>query len=106
MKIELKRGDSLVWEVEYLDDVGVPVDLTSYVIRCQARDSLNLVLFDVTSADASIDVHTPLSGKFRIVIDTAGFETKTYDVDIEYAIGGVIKSSETFSLVILKDITQ
>ena len=106
--IPLKQGDTLLWECEYTNDAGSAVDLTNYTIKCQARDSYNLdtILFDL-SIGSGITVHTPLEGKFRIEInDTTTFKEGNYKIDIQYSIDNIIKSSETFTLIIEKDITK
>ena len=106
VKIAHKRGDTLVWECEYTDDAGVAVDLTNYSIRCQARDSVGELLF---SADESnfINVYDATSGYFRLTIsNTSDWDIGKYIVDVEYTIGTVVKSSDTFNLVIEEDITR
>ena len=106
MLILHKRGDTLNWECEYTDEAGAPVDLTAYSIKCQARDKEGTLLFSLSEADG-IDVYVPLEGKFRItVLDTTKFDIKVYDIDIQYTIGTLIKSSDTFQLKVTKDITK
>jgi hypothetical protein len=106
MLIKHKRGDTINWECEFIDDAGTPVDLSTYTIKCQARDKSGKLLFSVSSNN-DIDIYAPLDGKFRLtILDTTKFDTNKYDVDIQYTIGTLIKSSDTFQLEILKDITQ
>lgn len=106
VKIAHKRGDTLVWECEYTDDAGVPVDLTSYSIRCQARNSVGELLFDANESNY-INVYNPTLGYFRLTItSTSEWEIGKYTVDVEYTIGTVVKSSDTFNLIVEEDITR
>lgn len=106
--IDHKRGDTISWEGSYTDDLGGVVDLTSYSIKCQARSKENTetVLFTVNTEDTTIDKYNPTSGLYRIVLDTTTYPIGRYLVDIEYKTGQLIKSSETFELNIIQDITQ
>ena len=110
MQINQKLGDTLSWEVSYTDELGGVTDLTNYTIKCQARSKSNrdIVLFSATSEglEPQIDIYDPTEGLFRIVLDTTGFALGDYLVDIEYAVPGLIKSSETFDLVMIEDITK
>ena len=106
--IDHKRGDTISWEGTYTDDLGGVVDLTTYSIKCQARSKENkeAILFTVSTADNTIDVYDPTHGLYRIVLATQTFAVGRYLVDIEYQVGQLIKSSETFELNIIEDITK
>lgn len=109
--IDHKRGDTISWEIEYTDDLGGVVDLTSYEIRSQARlkKDKTVILFDVASTNElpnKIDVYDAVNGKFRIVLDTETFPVGIYLVDIQMKFGNLIKSSETYELNIYEDITK
>lgn len=107
MEVKLKKGDSLVWECEYTDDIGAPVDMSTYVVKCQAKDSSGSLLFDLSSDTSGIDIYDAATGKFRIAVyDTTEFSTGNYEVDIQYTMGVLVKSSETFKLTVVKDITS
>ena len=88
VEVTLKRGDTLVWECEYIDDAGVPVDLTTYDIACQARDSSGNILFDVTSND-SIDIYNPTSGYFLLVPKS---DVKFLDMTVETGMKIIVSS--------------
>lgn len=106
MVINHKRGDTLNWECEYVDDAGVAVNLTTYVIKCQARDKAGVLLFNLSVADGIV-IYAPTEGKFRITInDTSKFDITMYDIDIQYTIGAMIKSSDIFQLNVTRDITR
>ena len=106
--IDHKRGDTISWECSYTDDLGGVVDITGYTIKCQARSKADesVLLFTVSTTDNTIDKFAPATGNFRIVIDTETFPIGRYLVDIEYRVGTLIKSSDTFELNIYEDITK
>lgn len=106
--IDHKRGDTISWECSYTDDLNGVVDITNYTIKCQARSKADesILLFTVSTTDATIDKFAPTTGNFRIVIDTELFPIGRYLVDIEYRVDTLIKSSKTFELNIYEDITK
>ena len=108
--IDHKVGDTISWDVNYTDDLGGVVDITNYEIKCQARlkDNKEVLLFDLTSAGATptIEKYDAVKGNFRIVVDTTDFTVARYVVDIQYKLGSLIKSSETFELNIYEDVTR
>jgi len=106
--IDHKRGDTISWEGTYTDDLGGVVNLTTYSIKCQARSKENkdTVLFTVSTEDNSIDKYNATLGLYRIVLSTITFPIGRYLVDIEYQVSQLIKSSETFELNIIEDITK
>ena len=108
--IDHKAGDTISWDVNYTDDLGGVVDITNYEIKCQARlkDNKEVLLFDLTSVGTTptIDKYDAVNGNFRIVVDTTGFPVARYVVDIQYKLGSLIKSSETFELNIYEDVTR
>ena len=107
--IDHKVGDTISWDVNYTDDLGGVVDITNYEIKCQARlkDNKEVLLFDLTSVGTTptIDKYDAANGNFRIVVDTTGFHVARYVVDIQYKLGSLIKSSETFELNIYEDVS-
>ena len=108
--IDHKVGDTISWDVNYTDDLGGVVDITNYEIKCQARlkDNKEVILFDLTSVGTTpaIDKYNAVNGNFRIVVDTTDFTVARYVVDIQYKLGSLIKSSETFELNIYEDVTR
>lgn len=106
--IDHKRGDTISWEGSYTDDLGGVVDLTSYSIKCQARskEDREAVLFTANTVDNTIDVYNATQGLYRIVLATTTYPVGKYLVDIEYQTGQLIKSSDTFELNIIEDITK
>lgn len=102
--IDHKRGDTISWEVYYTDDLGAPIDISSYSIKIEAREKRNPdnLLFSTTS----VTKYNAAEGQFRLLLDTDSFTVGRYLVDIQYSMTGLVKSSDTFELNILDDITK
>lgn len=102
-----KAGDTLVWECEHSDDAGEPVDLLGYSIKCQARSKKKALLFEASTTNGKIDIYDSDNGYFRIKVDeTSEFKPEEYMVDIQYSYSDIVKSSETFKLIVEEDITR
>lgn len=105
--IKHKQGASIVWDCEYLDDVGAPVaDLDTYTITCEAKDSKGVVLFSLATGGSGITVYDVPNAKYRIELqDTTAFPVNKYQMDIKYALSGVVDYTETAILDVTKKIT-
>ncbi len=104
--IDHKRGDTISWELEYTDDLGAPVNITSYTIKIQARDKKNLDSLLFTLEGTDIDKYAPTTGQFRIIHQTTTYPVGRYLVDVQYSITDLVKSCDTFELNIIEDITK
>jgi len=108
MTIQNKIGDTIEWGCTYKDSDGVAIDLTGYTIRSQARlvDQFDSVLFDLSIGNG-ITINSLVDGTFTIKIqDTTSYTKDFFNVDIEYTDSqSVIKSTDTFTLQMLQDIT-
>lgn len=101
-RIEHKRGDTFVVAARLTDD-GVPIDLTGWGVRAHVRDGEALV---------NELVYTPIvlgDGQYTLTCTAANTTTwpvKTLYCDIEYTSpSSVVASTETFAIVLKKDIT-
>jgi len=104
--IDHKRGDTISWELEYLDDLGAPIDISSYTIKIQARDKKNLSSLLFTLEGAAISKYDSATGRARVIHATDSYAVGRYLVDIQYSTTGLVKSSDTFELNIIEDITK
>lgn len=98
-----KRGDTFVLSCT-LENEGNPVDITSFTITSQIRDTLDAVLQSLT-----VTVTDAAAGAFDLSATAAQTETwgvQSYLCDIEFVDGGEVNSSETFTINVLKDITR
>lgn len=102
-----KRGDTLSLNVTWLDSNNDPVSLTGYTIESQVR-AVGFV------DDLTVTVTDAVAGEF--VISATAIDTTLWPItssqasrtfcDIQFTIGGIVVSSETFQIVIVEDITQ
>jgi hypothetical protein len=108
--IIIKKGDTLRLSFTFKDnnndDSGI--DITDYGIKIQAKVSpaSTDTLFDC-SIGSGITITNATNGQFELYIqDTTSFSVSTYEVDIQYTdTNNDIKSSNTFQLQIVQDIT-
>ena len=112
IQLKLKRGDTLVWTLYFTNDDDTPIDLTGRSIRMQARaNPEDDPIFDL-SIGSGITIIDSANGKYEARIssvETSGFFPRNYFVDIEYSSltgGDLVRSTDTFILTILKDITK
>jgi hypothetical protein len=98
-----KQGDTLDW-VLTLSELGSPVDITSFTILAQIRNSDTLI------ASLTVVVVDAANGLFALRATPAQTDTwaaGTHSCDIEFTDGsGNVFSTETFTVVILEDITH
>lgn len=102
--IQHKRGDSFDLSGQLLQEAGgPPVDLTGVGVRAELRDG------DALVAGLSAVVTDAAAGKYSIskpFADTEGWPVKNLSMDVEFTwTGGLRRSTETFIVRILKDIT-
>lgn len=106
MVIECKQGDTIKWDCNYKDSLGVAIPLTGYTIRSQARlmdtDDLQFNL----SIGNGITITDETNGLFQILIaDTTAYTKDRFKVDIEYTNNGEVISTETFYLDMIEAVT-
>lgn len=98
--IEFKRGDtfSLVCTYKVAD---VATSLTNFTITSQLRNS-NDVLIETLIVEKLID-----TGKFLLKSnDTSDWQPNLLSCDIQFIENGVIRSTNTFYVSVVKDITR
>lgn len=101
--IPIKRGDTLLWTCTYTID-GKPAPLPENV-RAQLRDKLGALV-----AELGVERTDPDNGQYTLGV-AAGL-TQAWPLvrlfgDIEYAdADGRVQSTETFSVVVMQDITH
>jgi hypothetical protein len=100
--MEHKRGDTLSFLINLVDDNNQPLDLEVTQIRSQMRNSVNKLIdeFTVTKTETIGEY------LFEAQADTNTYPLSTLYSDIEINEDGIIASSETFEIEIVKDITQ
>jgi hypothetical protein len=102
LKIEHKRGDTFAPSAQYLNADGTPASLVGYAIKSQLRDSGgNLVqefAFNITNAALGEYAFLP--------VDTSAWPVSTMQMDIQYTQNGMVISTETIELSIVRKVTR
>ena len=103
--IEVKRGDTLSLDCQVFEANGVtPTDITAWTIRSQVRTTAGALLTSLTAA-----ITTAADGEYTLTAlpaDTATWP-RAARMDIEYTDGGgVVLSTETLALDVVRDITR
>jgi len=104
MSITHKRGDTFEAVVVATLN-GAPLDITGWTIRAQLRDLKNVVV-----KDFGVTVLNAPAGQFTLnatAAETALWHLASYLCDIELVdLNGFVQSSDTFSVRVIRDITQ
>ena len=103
---ELKVGDTFHFPLgkmtQVVSGVKQPVDLTGMVFLSQVRD-----LHSVKIADCTINITNALQGEIEMLpVATGAWPLKELFWDIQTSRGGIVVSSKTVSLKMVKDVTQ
>ena len=103
--IEVKRGDTFSLDCQVFEADGVtPTDITAWTIRSQVRTTAGALLTSLTAA-----ITTAADGEYTLTalpVDTATWP-RAARMDIEYTdSGGVVLSTETLALDVVRDITR
>jgi hypothetical protein len=110
LSITHKSGDTLSISCTWTDSTGLPMDLAGYTIACQVRDSTYTDFVDdlttsVVSAPAGTFVISASASATALWPLTSGQYNRTY-CDVQFSKNGVVTSSDTFEVIVVKDITQ
>jgi hypothetical protein len=104
-KIEHKKSDTLLWEIQHTDTEDTVVDLTNIDINIRAkRASDGYVLFEAKSSTGEVIKDNAVNGEYRLQRNTGDFVPGVFNVDITYSANGARNSTETFLLVINKSV--
>lgn len=95
--IEIEQGATYSSTVQYTDDSGVPIDLTSCEIRLGIKDQITdttFLKFLDNGVNGGITVTNALQGTFRIYIspiETAAFtfNRAVYDLEVQFPNGDI-----------------
>lgn len=97
-KILFKRGDTFS-----LQATANGEDITSWTIQSQIRDASGTLVSElvVTKTDA-------INGEYSLAHSgtTDAWPLKVLYCDIQYTVGGVVASTETFRIEVIEDITR
>lgn len=101
-----KRGDTFQLTCTY-KVAGVATSLTGKTVDCQLRSPNGGLIADMTcTLDAD---QTTNPGKFvvtPVVADTSRWSVGNNEIDIQITSGSSVRSTETFTLPVVKDVTR
>jgi len=81
------KGDSIRWQSVWVDDIGLPIDLTAATVTCKFVHSSGV------EYTATIDMTGAAMGKFIIKADTVAYLAGQYNVRISVVNAGLTKTS-------------
>lgn len=116
-RLEMRRGDTPVWELAVTDEDGAPLNLTGYTIRMTAKTSIDQpdadAVFQLSTVDGTITVTDAAGGLAEMQPTRGDTNTLTVDTncvwDVQIARDGT--PDETFTvadgtLIIRRDVTR
>jgi hypothetical protein len=100
--LELKRGDTFVFHVTLTDENNDPIILDVNNMLCQVRKFPRRELVDTFTIET-----TAVDGQYKFTATN----TNIYPIgvlysDIEFTIDGVVKSSDTFKINVVEDVSR
>lgn len=103
--LTIKRGDSFSRACRLLDDAGEPIDLTSYTIESQLRDSRDnlIATFTATKYNQTTD-----KGVFLLTAEdgTDDWPLARLEMDIVYKVSGNIQHTEDIIVSVVRSKTH
>jgi hypothetical protein len=105
-----KKGDTLELECRLVKD-AVAIDITSFTITSQLRDSTDTLITDSNfNGSFTITKTDPTNGVFKITAtatETSGWPLRVAVCDVQFVeADGDTTSSETFNIEIVRDVTR
>ena len=104
--INFKRGDTFSLECTRKDNAGVAVNLTGYTITSTAKvgtsfsDSLTVAVTNAAAGQFTLSETAANTANWPISSDAS-----IMYCDVQFVLSGVVKSSETFIINVVEDIT-
>lgn len=108
VQIPFKRGDVVMLGCTALDETGAPVDLTGYQVAAEVRTNagvlvVTMVVEFVERTAGTFELWAPADGR------STAWPLGNLEIDVQYTPPGgdrpVVRSSETFYLQLVKDVT-
>ena len=116
-RLEMRRGDTPIWDLAVLDDDGLPFNLTGWTIRMTAKRSIDdpdaQAVFQLSTSDGTITITNAPGGLAEMQPLRTSTSTLTVDTncvwDVQIARNG--SPDETFTvengvLSIARDVTR
>ncbi|CAB4125015.1 hypothetical protein UFOVP59_67 [uncultured Caudovirales phage] len=108
--ISHKQGDTFSASCVWTDSTSTAINLTGYTITSQVRVLSGVIFVDTLS----VTITSAVNGAFTVSATpsaTASWPVTTGQYnrmfcDIQFSKAGVVVSSETFEIIVVKEITQ
>lgn len=102
-----KRGDTLSCGCAWKDNAGAAINLTGYTIASQVRatgfvDNLTITVTDAVNGLFTLSATATQTSSWPI---TDGASSRMF-CDIQFTVGAVVVSTDTFQIIVVQDITQ
>jgi hypothetical protein len=101
-RVAVRRGDTFSANAVYTDDGGSRVNLTGYVIESQLRGRGRVYPLEAVITDAA-------QGEYSLYASAAAtrqWDPGAYEADVQYTLGDVVSSTDSFFLDVVKDVTN
>ena len=105
--INFKRGDTFSLECTRKDSSGVPINLTGYTITSTAKVGTSFSdVLTVTIINAAAGIFTLTETATNTAAWPISSDASIMYCDVQFVLSGVVKSSETFVINVIEDITS
>ena len=96
--IEVKQGDTLSLGLQFSDDDGTPLDLSSYAIAAEVRDSAEQLV-------GTLSITTGSDGVASVSNDTSAWPLGNLRCDFKLTVDGAVIHSDTFGIKVSNKVT-
>lgn len=101
-----KTGDTLSLTCTYVDSGGNAVDITGYTIASKVKavgfeDTLTVTKTDAANGVFTISATATATSSWPV---TTTSDSRLF-CDVQFTLGSVVQSSETFQIIVVQDIT-
>lgn len=104
---QLKRGDTFAFIMKLRDENGAPLVMDVANMKSQIRTTSDSLITDLTIvAQEDAPGHYYVSAEDTNDWPLTGSGTAPLVMDVEFDLGGIIRSSETVKIQVRKDVTR
>ena len=102
-----KRGDTFSLQCTYKDSAGAPASVTGLTINSQIRNSYGGTLVaTLTAVPLDQTTHVGQFNLVPVVSDTSGWPVGNLICDLQITNGTTVRSSDSFIIPVVEDVTQ
>ena len=103
--ITIKRGDTFAFYANMTDELGQPLITDIANLRSQIRDKKHVLIEELTIAATGAAGQYLFTATDTNIWLPQGYSSRSLIMDIEMSTGGIISSSETINIEVIKDVT-